>query len=106
MAITYKTFKKVFIKEINSEIEMLIEKFGIPEDTYASIRTNSAKNKEEMLFIECELYGETISVKSPMDYLFHLYDAHDISIKIIVFYTMKNYIDAMQEICAEFEEDN
>lgn len=106
MAITYKTFKKVFLKEINHEIERIIEKFGIPEDTYASIRCSSYKDKEEMLFIECEIYGQIISVKSPMDYLFHLYDCHDIPISSIVFYTMKNYINAMQDICAELEEDN
>lgn len=105
MTITYKTFKQVFIREINREIEMVIEKFNIPEDTYASIKDTANKSEGEMLVIECEIYGESICVKSPMNYLFHLYSCHDISIREIVFYTVKNYIDKMTEISAELEKN-
>lgn len=98
MAITYKTFTKVFIKEFNRVIEESIEDGEIPESTYAKIKGSSNRGEEELLVIECEINGESTSVETPMSYLYHLYCYHDIAILDMVFYILEQFTKGIVQI--------
>jgi len=97
MTITYKTYTKVFIKEINRVIEEFIENDILPEITYARIEGSSNRGEEELLVIESEINGQSISVKTDMRYLFFLYKEREIAIFDIISHILEEYLKGLAE---------